>query len=125
MRWLLAVIVGVSVSLIGCGSSSTRVDERGCSWTGAQLGRLYSETEACVGVTAPMPAVIFKPFSGSFGLYSVAGGEVWINTSPGWDLFRTCELEAQTLRREYVHHLLWVNFGDLTHDSPLFGVCGV
>ena len=77
-----------------------------------------------MGVTAPAPAVIFGEFSGSFGLYSpINGGEVWINTSPHWDLFRTCELEDQTLRREYVHHLLWVNFGDLSHESPFFVLC--
>lgn len=124
-RWSLAgfiVLMALLSALTGCGSSGGSTNPYyDCTWTQGQFDQMYLEVQGCVGMTAPQPPVIFKPWTGPMGGYSgINGGEVWINTAPHWAGFHTCPTDETAIRHEYVHHLLWVNLGDASHDTTFF-----
>ena len=103
--------------------------------TFAQMEQLYIETEACLGVLAPGPIVTFYSFQLA-GIPAYAGGwgfahglsQVSINTDSPYDR-RNCAFDANTLRHEFVHHLLHASEfpleDNIDHLTPLFGLCGV
>jgi len=101
------------------------------------MSRFYKETEICTGLSAPGPKVQFVSFThfgiGGWGAYMEIAKMVMINTdehstveSISWN--RDAITDQQTLKHEFIHHLLHMNgMGDLNvnHDSPLFEKCGV
>ena len=94
--------------------------------TFSQIEEFYIQTQACVGVIATGPLVIYENFMGPMGLYSF-NQEVRINTNIYWE--RDCKTDEQILKKEFVHHLLHLGgfpFEDnLNHNSPLFEQCSV
>jgi hypothetical protein len=98
------------------------------------VSKLYQETQACMGMTAPAPIVSYEDFRqrigslGGWGVYVVSGAEVWINTAIDEYIPRNCHSDADTLRHEYVHHILHMNdMGHLSggHAAPEFEKCGM
>lgn len=94
------------------------------------VSRLYQDTMACMGLTAPPPTVAWKSFSeqyigGAWGVYIATGELVWINTDENVAP-RNEASDSETLKHEYVHHILYMN-GLPYHDgeSPeMFKNCG-
>ncbi|KKN60218.1 hypothetical protein LCGC14_0534170 [marine sediment metagenome] len=162
---LLAI---TAISLTGCGGSdsddsddneiqysttSVQVGVSGLSLqpsqnmyvTFPQIEQFYLEVEACMGVVASGPIVIFTSFSecvevqgingplnceglgGNLGQYSIGAQLVLMNTDE--HVFdRNHVTDRDTLKHEFVHHLLAeaMNFpiGDnVNHLSPFFGLC--
>jgi hypothetical protein len=168
---LLMVIVVLAFILLLSGCGSTDSDDDSCgsdiqySTTSVQVGvsglildpaqnmyvtfpqieSIYLEVEACMGVVAPGPIVIFTSFSecvevqgingplnceglsGNLGQYSIGAQLVLMNTDE--HVFcRNHVTDRDTLKHEFVHHLLAeaMDFpiGDnITHNSPFFGLC--
>ena len=164
----IAIVVAVvAISLSGCGSTdsddnycetqySTTSVEIGASdlllepaqnmyVTFPQIESIYLEVEACMGVVAPGPTVIFTSFSecvevsgervrpinceglgGNLGQYSIGIELVMMNTDE--HIFdRNCVTDRDVLKLEFVHHLL-VTMGvsiddNINHRSLFFGQC--
>lgn len=98
------------------------------------VSKLYQETQACMGMTAPAPIVSYESFRqrigalGGWGVYVASGAEVWINKDIDEYIPRNCHSDADTLRHEYVHHILHMNdMGEVSrsHSSPMFAQCGI
>jgi hypothetical protein len=97
------------------------------------ISKVYEETMACMGMTAPGPTVEFRSFSfaglgGAWAFYHFAGNTIWINTDEddnGQERDSTTDIEA--LKHEFVHHILHMNGASeesRSHSSPLFSKCG-
>jgi len=169
MRYVNAILILAAVSLTGCGgggsdsggsdsgvqysTTSTQIGESGLILepsenmyvTFPQIAQFYLEVEACMGVVAPGPIVIFTSFSecvevqgingplsceglgGNLGQYSIGAQLVLMNTDE--HIFdRNFVTDRDTLKAEFVHHLLAeaMDFpiGDnVNHLSPFFGLC--
>lgn len=161
------IVAAVAISLSGCGSTdsddsycetqySTTSVEIGASElllepaqnmyvTFPQIESIYLDVEACMGVVAPGPTVIYTSFSecvevsgervtpinceglgGNLGQYSIGIELVLMNTDE--HIFnRNCVTDRDVLKHELVHHLLvplGVSIEDnTTHNSPFFGLC--
>jgi hypothetical protein len=98
------------------------------------VSKLYQETQACMGMTAPAPRVAWIEFNqrtgsiGGWGLYHPSAEIVWINLSIDEVIPRNCHSDRETLKHEYVHHILHLNgMGDQSagHASPMFEKCGI
>lgn len=122
--------MGVKVLLVAllflsaCGDISSSSGPMSCN---LDIHRVYDEVQACVGITAPEPVVIYKDFEGPMAQISLGTGVILINTNPSWASFRTCETDEKNLKREYVHWLLQAaDFpleDNVAHNSILFEVC--
>jgi len=95
------------------------------------VSRLYQDTQACMGMTAPAPTVAYIDFRqrigsiGGWGVYIVSGQVVWLNTAIDEYIPRNCASDIETLKHEYVHHILHLNIDDASgHSSPMFATCG-
>jgi hypothetical protein len=96
------------------------------------VSQLYQDTMACMGMTATAPTVAWKSFNeqyvgGAWGIYIATGELVWINTD-STVAQRNAVSDTETLKHEYVHHILHVNgMGETSHAhaSPLFEKCGL
>ena len=88
---------------------------------------LYEDTQACVGITAPMPEIKYISFNerglGSvWGAHHVASDIIMIND----DLERTCQVDGQVHRHEMIHYLLRqvdAVYESQSHDTPYFELC--
>lgn len=95
------------------------------------VSKLYQDTMACMGMTAPAPTVAWKSFKvwlngGGWGVYIPTGELVWINTDETVAP-RNAVSDTETLKHEYIHHILHLNgMGESSHAhaSPLFAQCG-
>jgi hypothetical protein len=94
----------------------------------ADIERLYQETEACTGITATGPLLIFTdPVPGdsgtAYGSAFLDTGTVFIST---W-LNTDASASFWTYKHEFVHYLLHQSGFDITanadHQSPLFADC--
>lgn len=97
----------------------------------ATVSKLYQDTQACMGMTAPPPTVEVEDFSqriggiGGWGLYVASGQLVWLNSKIDEIIPRNCASDVETLKHEYVHHILYMNVDDASgHSSPMFAQCG-
>lgn len=134
--------------LAGCGSETGR-DNHGWGYQYDQIGatglrvryagiqlptladieKLYQETEACAGISATGPLLIFTdpvPTSGDVPVYGSAlldTGTVFISKRLDTDI----RLSYWTYKHEFVHYLLHQSGFDDTananHQSPLFSDC--
>lgn len=144
----LATLVGCSAdnSDDGCGSihsyTTEQTDATGIILEPSQemyvsfetVSKLYQETMACMGMTAPAPRVAWIEFNqrtgsiGGWGLYNPSAEIVWINLSIDEVIPRNCHSDRETLKHEYVHHILHLNdLGHLSadHAAPQFAQCGM
>jgi len=98
---------------------------------------IYVATEACLGMTAVGPDVIFTSATefyatgyNAWGYYHPAGKLVLVNTNEQVGVGfpdRNKDIDTQVLKHEFIHHVLYMN-GAPYHDgeSPeLFAKCGV
>lgn len=88
-----------------------------------KMDTLYKEVQSCLNLTAPAPTVKYKNFRGGWGLFIAPNSTIWINEDVGIAP-RNCHSDRETLRHEFVHHLLYANYSDATHASPEFARCG-
>mgnify|MGYP001574911751 CR=1 FL=1 len=139
------VLLAVFALLLGCGTGDNNhgygyeYDQIGATglrvrWAGTQqpsladIEKLYQETEACTGISASGPLVIFTdpvPSNGGvvYGSIFLDTGTVFIST---W-LNTVTWLNSLTYKHEFVHYLLHQSGFDITananHRSPLFTDC--
>ena len=96
------------------------------------VSALYQDTMSCMGMTAPPPTVAFIDFMqrygviGGWGVYIPAGPNlVWINTRIEEVIPRNYASDSETLKHEYVHHILYENGLEWQgHGNPLWEKCG-
>ena len=109
--------------------------------TFSQIEAIYIDVETCMGVVATGPIVVFTSFSecvevlglnceglgGNLGQYSIGAQLVLMNTDE--HVFdRNCVTDRDTLKHEFVHHLLEeaMDFpieDNVNHNSSFFGIC--
>lgn len=91
-----------------------------------EIEKLYNEIEHCVANNnTPAPSVWFASFKhigigGNWGVYSAADQLVLINTDRD---DRNCYSDRETIRHEFVHHVLYMNGKDHSHSSDMFKHC--
>ncbi len=100
----------------------------------ATISKAYSDTMACMGMTAPGPVVEYRSFSfagvgGAWAFYVYAEGVIWVNTDED-DVFRKRDsrTDIEALRHEFIHHILHMNGAgneSRGHASPFFRLCGL
>ena len=142
----ILALTGCSVdSDDGCGSihsyDSEQKDATGIVLTaGGELyidfktvSKLYQDTQVCMGMTAIAPIVEVKDFTqhtgstGGWGIYIFTGHRVWLNSAIDKIIPRNCASDTETLKHEYVHHILYMNASVETsrnHSNPMFAKCG-
>ena len=94
----------------------------------SKMEALYNEIQSCLNLTAPAPLVEYHNFKergigGGWGVFIVPSQTIWMNTDVGIAP-RNCHSDRETLKHEYVHHLLYMNGGNYSHGSPEFERCG-
>lgn len=99
-----------------------------------EISKIYLDTMACMGMTAPGPTIEYKSFSfagigGAWAFYHPAESTIWINTDEDdIVLKRNSRTDKEALQHEFVHHILHTNGSDeesRSHTSPLLDKCGV
>lgn len=98
-----------------------------------EMVQIYKETMECVGLgtNIPGPTVRFTSFSqmnlgGAWGVYAGAGEIVLVDTDEHTGLNRDCVTDRQTLRHEFIHHILHKSgIGDENrlHEHEAFVTC--
>lgn len=99
-----------------------------------EMVQTYKETLECVGLGTdiPGPSVRFMSFSeanltGAWGYYASVGEIVMVDTDEHTGLNRDCLSDRQTLRHEFIHHILHKSgFDDesMRHVHSAFPKCG-
>jgi|GEM_PF-1924254 len=92
-----------------------------------EIEQYYREMQSCTGITAPAPVVWATSFKerglgGGWGAYLYAQQIVMLNTDVNI-VPRNCISDRQSIKHEFVHHLLYMNGMDATHGNPLFAQC--
>jgi hypothetical protein len=148
------IVISICAILSGCTIDSDRagdakfstdqvlIDEHGLTLKPSKdmyvnfevISKLYADTMACMGMTAPGPIVAFRSFSfaglgGVWAFYHPVTNTIWINTDED-DIFleRDSRTDREALKHEFVHHVLHKNDSSeesREHLSPLLGKCGV
>ena len=99
-----------------------------------RMSKTYTDTMACMGMTATGPTVEFRSFSfaglGSvWAFYHSVESTIWINTDEDNILLkRSSRTDTEALKHEFVHHLLHKNgAGEESrgHASPFLRKCGL
>ena len=107
-----------------------------------EINAFYEQTMTCMGMTAPGPTIWFVDFweyffnsdpdrgIGGWGLFG--SGTIWINTyqarsadAEAIGIRRDSRTDSEALKHEMIHHILWSNDADWSHDNPMFKLCGV
>lgn len=92
----------------------------------SEMENLYRDVEKCVaGNNTPAPTVEFSSFKhynigNNWGVYMAASQIVYINTDR---TDRNCYSDRETLKHEFVHHVLYMNGKDHSHSSAKFAQC--
>ena len=99
-----------------------------------RISKAYTDTMACMGMTATGPTVEFRSFSfaglgAGWAFYISVESTIWINIDED-DLFlkRNSSTDIEALEHEFIHHILHKNgAGEESrgHSSPLFKKCGI
>jgi len=99
-----------------------------------RISKAYTDTMACMGMTATGPTVEFRSFSfaglgAGWAFYIAVESTIWINIDED-DMFlkRNSSTDIEALAHEFVHHLLHKNgAGEESrgHSSPFFKKCGI
>lgn len=100
-----------------------------------QIQAVYDKTQACMGMTAPGPTIVYKNFEANnigsaWAFYSAAGELIWVNNNMNeyQGFKRDCRTDTEALQHEFVHHILNMNgSNDISrdHSAALFEQCGV
>jgi hypothetical protein len=120
----LGLIALLALMLAACGGEKQETCSAPLSQAAAD--GLYLNAEACTGITAASPRIVYENYIGPAGEYNYVTHEVLVNTNTVYA--QDCDTVATVLRHEFVHHLL--NAAGLSiadnraHESPLFGLCG-
>lgn len=120
----LGLIALLALMLAACGGEIQETCSAPLSQ--AAVDELYLNAEACTGITAAPPRIVYENYIGPAGEYGFANHEVLMNTNRVYA--QDCATVASVVRHELVHHLL--NAAGLSiadnraHKSPLFGLCG-
>lgn len=130
------------VLLTACsGGGSTEPDNNWCETTKdpegrmyvtwAQVDQFYVDVQACVGISAEVPTIVWESFAlngsiAAMGSYLHTTQTVKVNTDDPIGR-RDCVTDEYTLKHEFVHHLLSMGgfplIDNIQHNSLLFGVC--
>jgi hypothetical protein len=94
-----------------------------------EIEQYYGEMLSCTGMTAPAPIVWATSFKerglgGGWGAYLYANQIVMLNTDENI-VPRDCISDRQSIKHEYVHHILYMNGADASHANPLFAQCAI
>ena len=94
-----------------------------------EMEQYYGEMQSCTGMTAPPPIVWATSFKerglgGAWGVYVYAQQIVMLNTDENL-VPRDCISDRQTIKHEFVHHILYMNGDDASHGNPLFAQCAI
>ena len=89
----------------------------------------YGEMQSCTGMIAPAPIVWATSFKerglgGGWGAYLYANQIVMLNTDENI-VPRDCISDRQSIKHEYVHHILYMNGADASHANPMFAQCAI
>jgi len=99
-----------------------------------RISKAYTDTMACMGMTATGPTVEFRSFSfaglgGGWAFYMPVESTIWINIDEDdIVLKRDSSTDIEALEHEFIHHILHKNgAGEESrgHASPLFKKCGL
>jgi hypothetical protein len=95
--------------------------------TFGEIEQYYGEMQSCTGMTAPAPKVWATSFKerglgGGWGAYLYAHQIVMLNTDENI-VPRDCISDRQSIKHEFVHHILYMNGQDASHGNPLFAQC--
>jgi len=99
-----------------------------------RISKAYTDTMACMGMTATGPTVEFRSFSfaglgGGWAFYVPVESTIWINIDEDdIVLKRDSSTDIEALEHEFIHHILHKNgAGEESrgHASPLFKKCGL
>ena len=99
-----------------------------------RISKAYTDTMACMGMTATGPTVEFRSFSfaglgGGWAFYIPVESTIWINIDEDdIVLKRNSRTDIEALEHEFIHHILHKNgAGEESrgHSSPLFKKCGI
>ena len=100
----------------------------------ASISRAYTDTMACMGMTATGPIIEYRSFSfagvgGAWAFYMPVERTIWINTDEDDIILkRDSRTDIEALEHEFIHHILHMNgAGEQSrgHASPLFKKCGL
>lgn len=94
-----------------------------------EIEQYYGDMQSCTGMTAPAPIVWATSFKerglgGGWGAYLYANQIVMLNTDENI-VPRDCISDRQSIKHEYVHHILYMNGSDASHANPLFAQCAI
>ena len=87
-----------------------------------KMEALYQEMEKCLGMSAPAPTIEFIDFAGGWGIYIVPSQTIWMNEDVGIAP-RNCHSDRETLKHEFLHHILYMNGNDYRHGNKAFERC--
>ena len=99
-----------------------------------QISKTYTNTMACMGMTATGPVVEYRSFSyagigGVWAFYHPVASTIWINTDEDELLLkRDSRTDIEALKHEFVHHILHKNGASdesRGHSSPFLRKCGL
>lgn len=148
------VVISICALLSGCAVDNDRapdrvfstdqvlIDEHGLTLKPSRemyinfddISKVYTDTMACMGMTATGPIVEYKSFSfaglgGVWAFYHPVESTIWINTDEDdIVLERDSRTDIEALRHEFVHHILHKNDAreqSRGHSSPLLEKCGL
>ena len=99
-----------------------------------RISKVYTDTMACMGMTATGPTVEFRSFSfaglgAGWAFYIAVESTIWINIDED-DIFlkRNSTTDIEALEHEFIHHILHMNGAveeSRGHSSPFFKNCGI
>lgn len=97
--------------------------------TVGEIEQYYLDMQSCTDMTAPAPKVWATGFKerglgGGWGAYVYAHQIVMLNTDENI-VPRDCISDRQSIKHEFVHHILYVNGQDASHENPLFAQCAI
>ncbi len=93
-----------------------------------EMETIYTNVEMCVvNNTTPGPVVQFRSFThaglgGGWGVYAAATQLIVMNTDIDFNV-RNCFSDRQTLKHEFVHHILYMNGQEWGHSNDAFTRC--
>lgn len=92
-----------------------------------EMEQYFIEMQSCAGMTAPAPKVWATSFKerglgGGWGAYLYAHQIVMLNTDENI-VPRDCISDRQSIKHEFIHHILYMNGQDASHGNPLFAQC--
>ena len=97
--------------------------------TFGEMEAVYNDIQSCLNLWGAGPTIEYVSFTerdwgGSWAMFIVeedSNNLVFMNTDTDF-IPRNCHSDRETLRHEFVHHLLYITYEDATHTSELAAV---